>query len=64
MKNLSEDVTILHLDAHLDMRESYMDTKESHASAFYEASKNHKVIHLGVRSACEEDIEHVKKFNK
>ena len=63
MKNLSEDVTILHLDAHLDMRESYLENKESHACAIYEASKNHKVIHLGVRSACEEDVENVQKFH-
>jgi len=63
MKNLSEDVTILHLDAHLDMRESYLENKESHACALYEASKNHKVIHLGVRSACEEDVMNVKKYN-
>jgi len=63
MKNLGEDVTILHLDAHLDMRESYLENKESHACAVYEVSKNHKVIHLGVRSACEEDIENVQKFH-
>jgi len=63
MKNLNEEITILHLDAHLDMRESYMENKESHASALYEASKNHKIIHLGVRSGCEEDIMNVKKFN-
>ncbi len=63
LKNLNEEVTILHLDAHLDMRESYMENKESHASALYEASKNHKIIHLGIRSGCEEEIMNVKKFN-
>ncbi len=59
---LPKDVSILHMDAHLDMRAEYRGNPNSHASALYGASKNHKVVHTGIRSGCEEDIENVKSF--
>ncbi len=62
LQNLPEDVSILHVDAHLDMRSSYLGNASSHACAMYEASKNHNVVHVGVRSGCEEDISNAKKF--
>lgn len=63
MKNLGKDVTIFHLDAHLDMRESYKGNKHSHATALYEASSTHNVVHFGIRTACEEELDNVELFN-
>ncbi|MEM3364724.1 MAG: agmatinase [Candidatus Micrarchaeia archaeon] len=60
---LPEDVSILHLDAHLDMREEYVGNRNSHACALYEASKAHSVVHVGTRSGCEEELENARKFN-
>ncbi len=62
LSELPSEVSILHLDAHLDMRSSYMGDPESHACALYEASKNHRVVHYGIRSGCEEDLENVRRF--
>jgi agmatinase len=59
---IPDSVSILHFDAHLDMREEYMGNKLSHGSALYSASKNHRVVHTGIRSGCEEDIENARKF--
>ncbi|MGB9634922.1 MAG: agmatinase [Candidatus Micrarchaeia archaeon] len=59
---LPEDVSILHLDAHLDMRSRYLGNPHSHACALYNASKNHKVVHTAIRSGCEEDIENARKY--
>ena len=62
LTTLPPDVSILHIDAHLDMREEYLGNRQSHACALYEASKNHDVVHVATRSACEEDIENARKF--
>ena len=62
LSQLPPEVSILHLDAHLDMRSSYMGDPESHACALYDASKNHRVVHYGIRSGCEEDLQNVRKF--
>ncbi|HAT73179.1 MAG TPA: agmatinase [Elusimicrobia bacterium] len=45
-KNLS----ILHFDAHADLRVSYEGSKHSHACAVYPASRTNKVVQVGIRS--------------
>ncbi len=51
--------SILHLDAHFDLRKSYQDFDFSHASIMYNASKIKpckEIIHLGIRDFCEEEL--------
>jgi agmatinase len=52
-----ENLTVLHLDAHADLRKSYMGTPYNHACALHDASKNTNLIQIGIRSmdACENE---------
>jgi agmatinase len=43
-------LTVLHIDAHADLRESYEGTKYNHACAVYEASQTTNLIQVGIRS--------------
>lgn len=45
-----EDLTVLHIDAHADLRESYEGSKCNHACAVYEASQITNLIQVGIRS--------------
>ncbi len=44
------DITILQLDAHADLRENYLGSKYNHACALHDASKHTNLIQLGIRS--------------
>ncbi len=44
------DLTVLHLDAHADLRAEYMGTPYNHACALHDASKNTNLIQVGIRS--------------
>ena len=44
------DLTVLQLDAHADLRESYEGSKCNHACALYEASQTTNLIQVGIRS--------------
>lgn len=51
---------ILHIDAHMDLRESYEGFSYSHASAFHnimQIPKVTKVVQVGIRDYCDEEIE-------
>jgi len=50
-KNLS----ILHFDAHADLRETFEGTPKSHACALYPASRQVKVVQVGIRSVASEE---------
>ena len=43
-------LTILHIDAHADLRKSYEGSTCNHACAVYEASQNTNLIQVGIRS--------------
>ena len=43
-------LTVLHIDAHADLRPEYEGTKCNHACAVYEASHNTNLIQVGIRS--------------
>ncbi|NNK61383.1 MAG: agmatinase [Flavobacteriaceae bacterium] len=43
-------LTVLHIDAHADLRESYDGSSCNHACAVYEASQNANLIQVGIRS--------------
>lgn len=45
-----ENLTVLHLDAHADLRKEYDDSTCNHACAVYEASQNTNLIQVGIRS--------------
>ncbi|WP_430428168.1 agmatinase [Maribacter litoralis] len=45
-----DNLTVLQIDAHADLRESYEGTKYNHACAVYEASQTTNLIQVGIRS--------------
>ncbi|NNF19721.1 MAG: agmatinase [Flavobacteriaceae bacterium] len=45
-----DDLTVLHIDAHADLRESYEGTPYNHACAVYEASQTTNLVQVGIRS--------------
>lgn len=44
------DLTVLQLDAHTDLRPEYLGSPYNHACAMHEASKNTRLIQVGIRS--------------
>lgn len=44
------NLTVLHLDAHADLRKAYHGTSCNHACAVYEASQHTNLIQVGIRS--------------
>ena len=44
------NLTVLHLDAHADLRKSYEGSTFNHACALYEASQETNLIQVGIRS--------------
>lgn len=53
-----ENLTVLQIDAHADLRESYMGSKYNHACAVHEVSKTTNLIQVGIRSMdiCEKEF--------
>jgi agmatinase len=49
-KDSFKNLTVLHLDAHADLREAYDGSLCNHACAVYEASKTTNLIQVGIRS--------------
>ncbi|MEH6405754.1 MAG: agmatinase [Leeuwenhoekiella sp.] len=47
---LYDNLTVLHIDAHADLRKEYNGSKYSHACAAYEASQTTNLIQVGIRS--------------
>ena len=45
-----DDLTVLHIDAHADLRASYNGTKFNHACALHEASQTTNLVQVGIRS--------------
>lgn len=53
-----ENFGILHIDAHLDLRDSYQGLKYSHASIFFNSLKIKnisKLVTIGIRDFCEDE---------
>lgn len=51
------DITILQIDAHADLRDSYMGKPYNHACALHDASKNTNLIQVGIRSMTDSELE-------
>ena len=45
-----QNLTVLHIDAHADLRKTYEGSSCNHACAVYEASQNTNLIQVGIRS--------------
>ncbi|WP_318309079.1 agmatinase [Flagellimonas crocea] len=45
-----EDLTVLQIDAHTDLRKEYLGTKYNHACAMYEAKETTNLVQVGIRS--------------
>ncbi|RMB60885.1 agmatinase [Dokdonia sinensis] len=45
-----DDLTVLQIDAHADLRESYEGSKCNHACAVYEANQTTNLVQVGIRS--------------
>lgn len=50
-------LTVLQIDAHADLRESYMDMPNSHACAMRRALEHAPVVHVGIRNISEGEIQ-------
>lgn len=59
-----KDVAVLSFDAHLDMRDEYIGRRLSHATfmrRICESIGPEKVMEVGIRSVCKEELEYVEK---
>ena len=64
IRSLGENVTLVSLDAHLDLRNEYMGLTTSHTTfmrRIKEQAKPHKILEIGTRSVCKEELEYAKK---
>ena len=59
------DLTIVHLDAHFDMRDTYLGEKYSHATVLRRIHELNpkQIIQLGIRSSDYEEFDYVKKHD-
>jgi agmatinase len=57
-----ENLTVLQIDAHTDLRPEYHGTPYNHACAVYDASKNCNLIQVGIRSMDIEERAHMDDF--
>lgn len=60
MNEHHEDVSVLHIDAHADLRNEYEGTKYSHACVMRRVSEICSVSQLGIRSLSAEEAEFMK----
>lgn len=54
-----DNLTVLQIDAHADLRPSYGGTPYNHACAVYDASKNCNLVQVGIRSMDISEKEHM-----
>ncbi|HKJ06491.1 MAG TPA: agmatinase [Flavobacteriaceae bacterium] len=45
-----QNLTVVHIDAHADLRKDYEGTPYNHACAVYEANQNTNLVQIGIRS--------------
>ena len=58
-----ENLSVLHIDAHADLREVYGDTKYNHACAMYEANSITNLVQVGIRSMHIDELNVMNKDN-
>lgn len=62
-KKKYENISVLQLDAHSDLRPSYMGSECNHACAMHWASKNTNLVQVGIRSMDTVEIPFLRKEN-
>lgn len=64
-ENLKKDYAIIHIDAHADLRQSYMGFTHSHASIMYNVMNSdfapQKLVQVGVRDFCWEEADLIQR---
>jgi len=58
-KDAYTDLSVLQLDAHADLRESYLGSDFNHACAMHRASKTTNLVQVGIRSLDKSELEHL-----
>ena len=58
-----ENLTVLQIDAHADLRSQYLGTPYNHACAVYDASRNCNLVQAGIRSMDVEEVQHIQEGN-
>lgn len=56
-----ENLTVLQLDAHTDLRPEYLGSPYNHACALYDASLNTNLIQVGIRSMDKSEMKYLNK---
>lgn len=56
-----DNLSVLQLDAHTDLRPEYHGSPYNHACAVYDASKNTNLVQVGIRSMDESENEHLNR---
>ena len=56
-----ENLTVLQLDAHTDLRPEFHGSTSNHACAVFEANKKHNLVQVGIRSCDMEEMQYVPK---
>ena len=62
-KDVWDDLTVLYLDAHADMRSTFMGGRFGHATVARRVYENSKMIHVGLRSASDIEYKFIEKEN-
>jgi agmatinase len=58
------NISILQIDAHSDLRNSYEGSKYSHASVMARVTEfNKDIVQVGIRAQCKEEVEFIRKNN-
>ncbi|WP_185867111.1 agmatinase [Blattabacterium cuenoti] len=57
------NLSILHMDAHTDLRPTYKGSPYNHACSMYEASQKHPLIQIGIRSMDIIEKKYIQKEN-
>jgi len=58
-----DDVTVLQLDAHTDLRDEYNNSKYNHACVMARVKELCPIVHVGIRSQCVEELNSFTKEN-
>ena len=61
---IGKDFAVLDFDAHLDLRDEYMNLKTSHTTfmrRINEQAKPRKIVEIGTRAVCKEELNYAKK---
>jgi agmatinase len=58
-----DDITVLQLDAHTDLRDEYNNSKYNHACVMARVKELCPIVHVGIRSQCVEELNSFTKEN-